>query len=189
MELNIERIEQSIVSEVVDRLVDEEHLSDLISSQVKARIDKMFSESVNAKIQEAIDRAIKEGFHREYSKVDSWGRPVGEPTTLALELSKQVEGYWNQRVDSNGAPKTDSYGKVMTRAEWLMFKICSEDFNALMKQHIVNAAGFFKDGLRASLNETVNECLSSVLRVSSLGDQGLPRTGSACIDPKAKKID
>jgi hypothetical protein len=184
MELNIEKIEQAIIDQAVDSLISERGISDLVSTMVTRRIDEIFTSTCEAKIEEAIQLAIKSGFEREYVKVNSFGQESGHPTTLGKELDRMVSTYWETRVDAAGRP-ADGYSAKMTRAEFVMGKIMAEDFNASIKQMIVNAGGALKDALRVSLNGSVNEALSSVLRVNSLGDQGQKRTGSACVDPKS----
>lgn len=185
MELNIEKIEQAIIDQAVDDIVSERGISESVSAQVKARIDNIFVSTCNAQIEKAIQDAVEAGFEREYVKTTSFGQPAGAPTTLGRELEQMVTSYWDQKVDSNGRP-ADGYNAKMTRAEFVMGQMMAKDFNDSIKQLVVNAGGQLKDALRDSLYGSVNEALSSVLRVSSLGDQGKQRTGSACIDPKAK---
>ena len=183
MELNIEKIEQAVISQALDHILDEDGISDKVDTIVRAKIDKIFTDKCKVMIEEAIQESIKKGFERQYSKVDSFGRPVGEPTTLGCELEKMVNRYWDQKVDSGGKP-ADGYSAKMTRAEYVMGQMIAADFNSHVKQLVVNASGSFKDLMRDSLYGSVNELLSGIIRVSSHGDNGKQRTGSACIDPK-----
>lgn len=185
MQIDIKKIENEIINQAVDSIINEEHVSDLVCQTVKSKIDKMFNDSCNKKIEQAIEDAIKNGFEREYVKVTSFGTKDGAPTTLAKQLEERVNRYWNESVDSQGNAAT-GYSARMTRAEYLMGKIVADDFNAQVKQMVINSCGTFKDAMRNSLYGTVNEALSSVFKVSSLGDQGKERTGTACIDPKQK---
>jgi hypothetical protein len=187
MELNQERIEAAIVAEVSDRIIGEEELFSRVRKAVDARISQLFKDSADAQIRAAIDAAIKDGFDREYTRVSSWGEKEGAPTTIRKELEKLIGGYWNERVDSKGAKSSYASEKDLTRAEWVMSKMVAEDFNGQMKQHVVNVGGALKDQLRNSLHETINELVSGVFKVNSLGDQeikkaGSHRTGSAIID-------
>jgi uncharacterized membrane protein YheB (UPF0754 family) len=187
MELNQERIEAAIVAEVADRIIGEDELFSRVRSAVETRIDKLFKDSADAQIRAAIDKAITDGFEREYTRVNSWGEREGAPTTIRKELEKVIGDYWNQNVDSNGKPS--SYAKL-TRAEWVMARMVADDFEGQMKQHVVNVGGALKDQLRLSLHGTINELVSGVFKVNSAGDreikkQGSNRTGSAIIDPPA----
>lgn len=190
MELNQERIEAAIITEVADRIIGEDEIFNRIRTAVEARIDKIFKNRADAQIRAAIDKSITDGFDREYTRVNPWGEREGEPTTIRKELEKVIGDYWNEKVNSDGKP-TNYNGT--TRAEWVMSKIVADDFNKEMKQHVVNVGGALKDQLRVSLHETVNELLSSVFKVNSFGDQeikknGGTRLGGAAISPEAAPI-
>ncbi len=184
MQINQEKIEQSIIAQAVDEIVSERDIRDRVKAEVSARIDKIFKDTVEAQIAEVVTATVKTGFERSYCKVDSFGHPVGEPTTIARELEKQVSGYWNQTVDNEGKPTTDNYRSKGTRAEWLMTKLVAADFQGEMKQHVVNLGGTLKDKLRAELHETVNKLLSEVIHVRSYEDQHGRRMDRSCIDPE-----
>lgn len=186
MQINQERIEKAIVEEAVRNIVNEDEFANRVKRAVDSRIGAMFKEKADAQIEAAINDAIRNGFDREYCRVTSWGERDGAPTTIRKELDKVIGDYWNARVDSNGKPSTNSYGTHITRAEWVMSKIAADDFNAQMKQHVVNIAGGLKDNLRRSLHETVNELLSGIFKVKSVDDATINRTGDACIQPPAK---
>lgn len=186
MQINQERIEKAIVDEAVHRIVSGDEFANRVQRAVDARINALFKEKADAQIDAAINDAIRNGFDREYTRVTSWGEKNGAPTTIRKELEKAIGDYWNVRVGSDGKPANNSYGTNITRAEWVMSKIVADDFNAQMKQHVVNIAGGLKDNLRRSLHETVNELLSGVFKVKSVDDATLARTGDACIQPQAK---
>lgn len=192
MELNIERIEQGVIEAAVEQLMESgiyRRATDAAEAKVKERMDAIFTEQVQARIEEAVNQAITDGFNRTYVKVTGFGQPSGQPTTIAKELEALTSNYWEAKVDSQGRP-AEGYSAKMTRAEYVMGKILVADFSDQIKQLVVNSAGQFKDALRVSLHGTVNEVLSSILRVNSLGDQQpqTPRTGSACIDPKQQPM-
>lgn len=174
MELNQERIEAAIIAEVADRMVGEEELYSRAKTAVIARLDNLWKEKTEAKIQEVVEAAISNGFDREYQRIDSFGRPIGEKTTIRAELEKQIAGYWNATVDKQGKPST-GYGDKLTRAEWVMSQMVAADFHGDMKQHITNLGGTLKDKLRGELHETVNRLMSDVFHVRSLDDQAIDR--------------
>lgn len=185
MELNQERIEAAIVEEAASKLISDGDLWNQASRAFEARVAKLWSETVEARIQAAVDDAITKGFERGYCKVDSFGRPVGQPTTIGAELERMIDGYWNTHVGSDGKPTTSHYNNPATRAEWLMTKLCADDFAGRMKDHVINVGGALKDGFRKELNATVNRLLSDVFHVRSLDDQG---KGREIIDPVAKPL-
>lgn len=189
MELNQERIEAAIVSEVSDRIIGEEELFNRVRIAVDNRISQLFKDQADAQIRAAIDVAITNGFDREYVRINSWGESEGKKTTIRKELEKVIGDYWNAKVGSDGKPSSYASDRDATRAEWLMAKMVAADFNGEMKQHVVNVGGALKDQLRAALHGTVNELVSGVFRVNSQGDQDIEkakgRTGYVGNLPKA----
>lgn len=187
MEINQEKIEAAIVQQAVDNIVREDDIYDRVRKGVEARVDALFAAKVSAEIDEAITAVIRSGFEREYSKRDSFGRAIGEPTTISAELERLVGNYWTDRVDSGGKITTSTYSTT-SRAEWLMTQICADDFSKQMKQHVVNVGGAVKDHFRAVLNTHVASMLSDVFHVQSGGDKALKNPGRSCIDAPAKPI-
>lgn len=172
MELDKKRIEDAIIEQVSNDFLAQEDLSGQIRAEVNRRIDKLFKDNADAQINDAINDAIRNGFEREYCRINAWGQKEGEPTTIRKELEKAIGDYWNTTVDRNGKPDT-SYGNKTTRAEWLMTQMVAADFKDSMKQHIINLSGSLKDGLRQELHKTVNLLLTERFHVKSLDDQKL----------------
>lgn len=186
MELNQEKIEALIVTEAAERIISDDTIYDRVKRDIDARVNNLFASRVEAQITATIDDAIRSGFDRPYQKHDGFGKPVGEPTTLGQQLEKRIDSYWNARVDSQGKPTDSTYSTTSTRAEWVMAKICAEDFQKEMKQHAINATGQLKDGLRRELQETVNRMLAELFHVRSADDQGKERRDSSIIHPATK---
>lgn len=185
MEIDKTRIENAIVAEVADKMVGNDDLYAMVKRGIEDRVDRLWNETVKARITAEVEAAITKGFEHEYQKIDGFGVAKGPTTTIRAELEKLIAGYWNERVDSAGKPTTSGYGNVTTRAEWLMTKMCADDFAGQMEQHVINVSGALKDGFRKELNSTVNRLLSDVFHVRSLDDQG---KGREIIDPPAKPL-
>lgn len=175
MEINTTRIEDAIVAEVASKMIGDDDLYQRAKRQIEANIDKLWKETAEAKVRAAIETAIKDGFEREYQRVDSFGGPKGEKTTIRAELEKLIGGYWNTKVDSEGKPSDGYYAKT-TRAEWLMAKMCAADFQGEMKQHVVNVGAGLKDSLRNELRGTLDRLLGEVFHVRSASDQAEGRS-------------
>jgi hypothetical protein len=189
MEIDKQRIEDAIISQVSKDIISDEAIWDRAKSAFDARVDKLWKDVAEQRIRSEIELAISSGLEREYIKVDSFGQQKGPKTTIRAELEKQIGGYWNEKVDRHGKPSS-GYGADLTRAEWMMTQLVASDFQGEMKQHVVNVGGALKDQLRLSLHGTINELVSGVFKVNSVGDreigtQGSHRTGSAIIDPPA----
>lgn len=183
MELDQSRIEAAVVQEVADRISGEDgDLPDRVRKEVDRRIERHFADVADAQIRAAVEAAIRDGFDREYCRVDAFGRREGEPTTIRAQLARLVEGYWNAKVDRQGKPAT-GYGADMTRAEWTMTQMVAADFKDTMKQHVVDLGGALKDALRLELHETINRLLSETFNVRSLDDQGKRRSDRSIIRP------
>ncbi len=187
MEINQDAIEAAIVRDVADRIVNEDDIYGRVKTAVDARINAIFKETADAKIQEAIETAITKGFEHEYTRVDTFGQRKGTATTIRAELEKMIGGYWNEKVDKQGKPGS-GYGCDITRAEWMMTQLVAADFQGNMKQHIINLGGALKDKLRGELHQTVNKLLSEVFHVRSEDDEAARRNDNSLIQPNAGPV-
>jgi len=172
LNINEEDLKSAIVEKAVDEILrHDDDLSGLIAREVKSRLDKIFAERAMAQVEKAIDETVHNCFEREYQRVTSWGQPEGEPTTIRKELERTVNGYWSAKVDPRTGKADGGYSSV-TRAEYLMTKICAEDFSKQMEASAVNITGHLKDGLRNQMGKVMDEILAKLFHVKSLQDQG-----------------
>ncbi len=173
LNINEEDLKKAIVDKATDQILQhDDDLSCMIRAEVNRRIENIFLERANAEIQTTIDQAVKNGFDLEYCRVDNWGRPDGEKTTIRKQLDASIQGYWSTKVDRNGKPDNSSYGDKTTRAEYLMTQICAESFSEEMKKHAQNITGHLKDGLRCQMTKVMDGILDELFRIRSLQDQG-----------------
>lgn len=162
LNINEDDLKKAIIEKATDELLrDSDDLSAIVSSGVEQRLNKMFSERLNAQINAAIDSAITAGFAAEYQPVNSFGQPAGEKTTLAAQLERRVKDYWQQKVDRSGNPTNSDYNSV-TRADFLMMQICAKDFTEKLKQDALNVTGALKDGLRNQLAAQMDSMLDGL---------------------------
>lgn len=185
MELDREKIEAAIVREAASKIISDDDLYERVKRDVNARVENLFASRVEAQITSVIDDVVRGGLDRAYQRHDGFGRPIGEPTSIAKEIEKRVDGYWHRRVDSAGKPTDSTHNSTGTRAEWLMAKMCADDFQKEMKQHAVNATGALKDGLRRELHGLVNRLLAELFYVRSADDQAVNRQDGSIISPAA----
>lgn len=173
LNFNEDDLKASIIEKAADEILTDGHnLTAMIEKEVKKRLDNIFSERVEAQVKDAIDKAIENGFDREYQRVNAWGEPEGGKTSIRKQLDKVVNGYWSAKVDSrSGKDTSDSYSAI-TRAEYFMTKICAEDFSKNIQQHASNVTGALKDGLRIQLAAQMDTMLDGLFRIKSLQDQG-----------------
>ncbi|MGF6212378.1 hypothetical protein [Comamonas sp. 4034] len=172
LNINEEDLKSAIVEKAADELLrHDEDLSAMVNKEVQRRIEKIFVDRAEAQISTAVDAAVQKGFDVEYQRVNNWGQPEGEKTTIRAQLDKLIGGYWTTKVDSRTGKPSDSYNST-TRAEYLMTQICAENFSEEMKKHATNIAGHLKDGLRGQLASVMDNMLNDLFRVKSLQDQG-----------------
>ncbi|MDD1981137.1 MULTISPECIES: hypothetical protein [Pseudomonas] len=172
LNINEDALKTAIVAQVADQLLrEDEDLSDLVAKEVKKRIDKIFDERVTAQIQKAIDETVNGSFEREYRRVNQWGEQEGPATTIRKELEQTVTAYWNTKVNPSDGKPSSGYGAV-TRSEWLMTKICAEDFTKQMQASVNAVTGALKDGLRNQLAREMDAMLNNLFHIKSLQDQG-----------------
>jgi hypothetical protein len=188
MQIDQAKIEKAIIDGAVSGFIDDGDLYERVKKGIEARIDNLFATKVAQSVTETVERIAKEGFERQYRKTDSFGRPVGEPTSISKELEAMIGNYWNHRVNLRGEPVENGAYNSTSRAEWMMAKVCADDFSKEMKQHVVNVAGALKDHFRGVLNDHVATMLTDVFKVQSEGDRALKNKGMASIAPPAGPI-
>ena len=172
LNINEEDLKKAIVAKATDELLSQDDdLSSMVSTEVQRRIQNIFAERVDAQIAAAVDAAVQKWFDTEYQRVNNWGQPEGEKTTIRTQLDKMISGYWTTKVDIRTGKPSDSYGTT-TRAEYLMTQICAENFSEEMKKQATNIAGRLKDGLRNQMGAVMDEMLNNLFHVKSLQDQG-----------------
>lgn len=172
LNINEDDLKKAIVEKAADELLKhDDDLSGMVSAEVTRRIQKIFVERVDAQIAAAVDDAVQKGFDVEYQRVNNWGQPEGEKTTIRAQLDKLIGGYWTTKVDARNGKPSDGYNAT-TRAEYLMTQICAENFSETMKSHATNIAGHLKDGLRGQMAKVMDGMLDDLFRVKSLQDQG-----------------
>ncbi|QIL72288.1 hypothetical protein G7048_19175 [Diaphorobacter sp. HDW4B] len=172
LNINEEDLKKAIVEKAADELLrQDDDLSKMVHAEVQRRVQKIFVERADAQIAAAVDAAVQKGFDTEYQRVNNWGQPEGEKTTIRTQLDKLIGGYWTTKVDTRSGKPSDSYNST-TRAEYLMTQICAENFSEEMKKHATNIAGHLKDGLRNQMAGVMDKMLSDLFHVKSLQDQG-----------------
>lgn len=171
IEFDEKKVEQLAVEAIANDFANKEDFEMVAKDRIRQKIDELFAEKAEALLGEAVDEAFKNALEKEYRKVDCFGKPEGETTSIKNELSKLTDAYWSQKVDRNGKPTTATYN-VSSRAQYLMTQICAQDFSEQMKQATLSITGSLKDSLRNNIAREVDALLSSLFHVKSLQDQG-----------------
>jgi hypothetical protein len=176
MELNNAEIKGLVVDKAVEKLENEsvEILNNIEARlQVKAEALVMnhFEHNVKGILDNIINDLIKDGLDKEYTKRDFWGESKGEATTIKKELEGIISNFWETKVTNSGAATTNRHNAV-TRAEYIMMKVCADDFVKNMEQTTADVVGNLKDGLRDQLYKHMDQSLDGLFRIKSLQDQG-----------------
>ena len=171
MQIDSDKIQAAVISEATDQIISEFGWRDVVSEAVERRIDKIFAETAERKVHEAVERAIDEGFDREFYKSDRFGMAEGQPTSVRKELERLISEYWQERVDGRTGKPTDSAHRSVTRAEWMMVKICGEDFHKGVRQEVINVTAQLKDSLREELRRWVDATLGELFKVRTNVDK------------------
>jgi len=172
LNINESDIKDAIVQKAADDILANLDLDQMIRKDVTARIDKIFTATAEKQIEAMVNEAITDGLNREYQRVNSWGEPVGEATTIKQSLERIVSGYWTEKVDPKTGKRSNSDYNAVTRAEYIMTTVCADSFSDQMKAMTLSIAGHMKDGLRSQLAQQVDSMLGELFRVQSLQDQG-----------------
>lgn len=169
LSLDNEKLMEAVVEKVADEFMREgDDLYEEVERRINKKIDALFLKSVEPRIQQEIDKALTDCFHREYQKRTAWGEPDGEKTTISKELERLMTGYWSETVDENG--KVSPYSK-MTRAEYTMAKVTGEDFKNQMQRYLIQGAAALKDGLRATMRDQIDAMLANLFHVQTAQDK------------------
>lgn len=130
---------------------------------VKGRIDKLFGEKINAAVEKALCEATEHILSETITPVDIWGERAGKSTTLRAALRDKACTFWTQKVNPDGVP-CDSYG-CKPRYEVVMGKFIKVEFDAVIKQNIVEVVGALKAAMRIDIGAKCNAVLDDIIRV------------------------
>lgn len=166
-----EKLEKMAIDAIVERFFDTHYdLKQEIQAILASKIDQQFGSLIEDKVLAKIDECLVDAFNKEYHKRTAWGEPQGEPTSIAKELERVFQGYWQEKVDSNGKATKSGYGTI-PRSEWVLKCIATDEFMSMVKQDIVSMGGMAKDTLRGELRKALDGMLNEVFHVKSLVDQ------------------
>jgi hypothetical protein len=141
-------------------------LGNAIERVIAKRVDKLFAERADALLTETLAKVFEEGLNRQFQRVDDFGDPVGEPTTLKKELARLTDEYWKQRVDKgSGKPCEKAYGSI-TRAEFLMVQMCAKGLSSELNHITDDVVLALREQLTDAVVKWVEDHVDSKFRVS-----------------------
>lgn len=152
---------ERVVQKIVDTLGDEyEFFSDL-KQTVKTKVYERIGESMNRKVDAALDDAMGAILAEKICPVTIWGEQAGEETTLRDALAKQARTFWETNVDKDGK-LTKSYGGK-PRHQHLMEQLLKDEFSQAVREHATVIVDGFKAAVKGDLQSMVNAHIEKLI--------------------------
>lgn len=152
---------------LADEIGDATRITEQVNRLLTQRIEEAMKAVVITKIDQIIDAQLEKMLNQTIQPVNIWGDKVGEPTTIANALSDRAKEFWNTKVDKNGKVVTDSWAarEAKTRAEYMLGKIVTDEFAALVKTHAAEILSVMKERLRADAHAAIDKHLNELIKV------------------------
>lgn len=144
----IEKIEQE----------DYEEYAINIKNQVELSFNKKFQEEINKHVTNHINKLSEIAFSTAYQPIDKWGQPNGEQTTLKDQFEKEMQKWWDAKVDKQSGEKTD-YGGI-TRAEYVVNKKIKDFLGDATNKAIVKSMEEARQNIHAQIQQTISNLLT-----------------------------
>ena len=155
------------VEKLADMMADQEDMYDKTQEEISRRLDKLFAKRIDAALNDFLKEELDRLVSATVTPTDIWGEKIGEPTTIRDALIAKAKDYWATKVDSNGDPAKNNYGRSQPRSEWLMSKLLQTEFDAVVKQNIVNVLGALKESMREDIAKKTSAVLDELIRVKT----------------------
>lgn len=161
---------EEVLKLVVDKMVDDVWREagdtvEIVNRIIREKVDGQIGKNLDAKIDAALTAEMERLMTVEIVPVSIWGERTGSPTTLRDALSERARLFWDVRVDKDGKPTGDYYGKP--RHEHLFAKIVNDEFNRVVQQNVTNIIGAFKDAVKADAARITNEHIDKLIAVKT----------------------
>lgn len=167
-ELNKEEINAAIIDKAVGQLLGD---SDFLYERIDAEVGKLIRDAIAKRLNDAVENTLNtimtQALDTEVSPVNIWGEREGKPTTLRAALHDRAAKFWSEKVNKKG--EISNYGGK-PRYEYVLSEIVGSEFNAAIKQNIVNIAGAVKDAVRNDFYDAVDKNLNDLFKIKSIDD-------------------
>lgn len=136
------------------------------SSALRALVTDRVAALVREAVDDAAKAAIAAAMGAARQPTDEFGNPVGEPVTLAGMIATQVKAWQDETVDTyDGKPKkADPYsnGRTVTRREYLVRQVGSQEFEKLAKEEVQKVRTEAKARIDATIKGAVASAIQSL---------------------------
>lgn len=162
MEFNITREEvlELTANKVADEFGDYESVSALASKIIRERVEKVFAETLNARIDALLSETIAKLIDETVTPVDIWGEPTGPATTIRQALANRAKAFWLVKVNADG--KENTYNGT---ERWKMFlqQVSKEEFTKAIQENISSIVVGFKEALRADTGKLLADHIEKLI--------------------------
>lgn len=140
--------------------------SDVVDSKIenalKGFIDKM-NPFIQQRIEEIMSAKIEEVFTQPFQRVDSWGKPLGEPVTIKDLIAEQAQSYWTTKVNECGEISSN-YGTKIPRSEYYAKKVMEEVYNQELVKTVKKMAVELKNKIPETISEEITKTVLKHLK-------------------------
>lgn len=152
-----------IVKAAVEEFTDNYDMQQEISALVRAKVDHMSTQILDETLRSHIEEAVKLGLEQSYYRYDAFGKQVGEPTSISIEMQKLLKGYWDVKVNRKGEPDTGYHS--VSRAEYFLTQLSMDSLIKSLQQDCVNITAELKTEFRKNLARTMNTTVNQLFNV------------------------
>ncbi len=140
---------------------EQEYIDEIVCDKLEKEV-KNLVEQAHANIVEKVNAimytAVEQVFNEPFQRINVWGEPEGEPTTIKDMIALEAKNYWEQKVDSRG--NVSSYTNAKPRAEYYATKIIEHVYDKQLEQQSKALA----QKLKAKIPETIGDEVAKTIK-------------------------
>lgn len=169
-----EELQERVVTQIVESLLtgqaeDEDgygyatastfkkEIMDQVRSKIDEHVEKIAEERIGPKITEMIEATTLQ-------LTNQWGEKKGEPVTFIEYLVSRAEHYMTEKVDYDGKPVSNSYGRSenQTRITHLIDKRLQYSLAVAVKEIVNGAQSTIAEGIQEAVKIKLKEVSNSL---------------------------
>lgn len=154
--------QDQIVSEVARQII--QRMDYKTKNDMERMVSARIQEGVDAMIAESCGEALKAIMTRPMQPTDSFGNPLGAPTTLEGFIAARAATWANETTESNGTPKQkDNYNTVHPRINWLLGQIVHRELKIAVETETKGIVAKLKANATRMIAEQIAEKISDLI--------------------------
>lgn len=163
-EIPIPTIEQ--VAGEIARQIIASHIGYDKQRLVQNLLDEAMVKAVNSAIEKKIAPLIDQLLEKPMRPTDTFGNPVGEPTSLSAFITQRVQGWADDMVDKDGkSGKSDHYNRerYVPRINWLVADVVNRELKSAIDTQVQTIIREIKARGEKQIASQVAERISSLI--------------------------